>query len=397
MARFIPPRDILSAIAAGAEAVDRGERDLAQEVRLLAEAGLLAAPAGPEDGTGAWPAAGAPCWLFETLRLLGEVSLPLARLYEGHVDALGLVWRFGGDEARSLAGETARSGGLLAVWGADAAGDPVNATVASDGTARLDGCKAFASGLGVVEHAVVSARRGGACRLFLVPADDRQRHDADAWDMDGMVGSASGQFRLEGLRIAPEHALGGDDAFFGEPWFHGGLWRLCAAQAGALHGLAIGLRDLLAERGHLEDPQQRARLSHVALAARAAHLWAEDARAAFAGATEPGAEETALFAREAIERAATESLCEVERAAGTAVHRRSSALGRQMRDLRLYLRQAAPDRKLGNALRLWLARADGFGPGRADTRTPGPRVSLSALRSGGPFARPWRDPWRTDA
>lgn len=355
---------LIAGIRRGAEAVDRGERSLALEIGLLHRAGLLHAPAVASGPDGRWAASGAPSWLFEALFALGGASLPLARLYEGHVDALGLIWRYGGPAARTLAKEAAATGKLLGVWGADAPGARVCATAGPGENLTLGGSKCFASGLGMVALAVVTASDGeGGCRLLLVDADEPGRQDLAAWDMDGMAGSASGRFTLDGMRVPPTRHLGAAGALFAEPWFHGGLWRICAAQAGALQALATGLHHHLDMRHQSDDPVQRQRLAGAVLAAETALLWAQAAAAAMAPPVpHPDAIETPLLAREAVEQAAGRVLEVIERAAGTALHARSAPLGLMARDLRLYLRQASLDAKLQTALGLWLARRSGPAP-----------------------------------
>jgi hypothetical protein len=65
-------------------------------VAALRSIGLLAAPLPPGlggCGLGTVPEGAAP--LCAALRLIGRASLPLGRLYEGHVNALRLVLRHG--------------------------------------------------------------------------------------------------------------------------------------------------------------------------------------------------------------------------------------------------------------------------------------------------------------
>lgn len=334
---------LVRAAKAGAEAVDRGERSLAPEIDLLHRAWLLQPRSGVRE-------------LFPELYALGGASLPLARLFEGHHDALDLVLRLGSDTTRAKTRRLVDDGGLLGVWGADAPGDPVTATVGKGDVLRLAGRKAFASGLGLVRAAVLSVRMPGGCQLLLVDATDAQRHNPASWDVDAMVGTVSGQFSLAGLEAQPDDRLGAIDAFYEEPFFHGGLWRIAAIQAGAVNGLAQGLRGLLVARGQMDNPLQRQRLAHVVRESLTAKLWAEAAASAMEGQIEDRSIETPLFAREAIEHAATSAMEQLARASGTALHSRTEPLARQVRDLRLYLRQASLDDKLGFALQLWLDR-----------------------------------------
>ena len=90
--------DMIAAIRVGDEALDRGMRGAAIEFDLLRGAGLLSAPLPVDLGGHGWgicPAGALP--MFEILSALGGASLPVARIYEGHVNALKLVATFGTD------------------------------------------------------------------------------------------------------------------------------------------------------------------------------------------------------------------------------------------------------------------------------------------------------------
>ncbi len=335
--------DPLPAIAAIDEALDRGTAHPREAVALLREAGWLAeaVEAARADG---WELA------FHRLFALGGVSVAMARLFEGHLNALRLVDDCGDPAQRERVARAARAGAMLGVWGADAPG----AGVTWDG-ARSHGAKAFASGLGAVTGAIVTAGTEAGLQMLLVDADDAARHRPDQWDVIAMVGSASGGFDCEGLAGEP---LGAPDAMLAEPAFHGGLWRLGAAYAGAMADIARGAATWLDARGQAGDVRQNHRLGLVAIEADGARLWARHA----AHSVETGGDPdrgimAALQAREAIEAAALRQFALVERIVGTALHARGSALGRRIRDLRFYLRQATLDAKLDYATALWRGQA----------------------------------------
>ena len=82
--------------------------------------------------------------LLRLLRLLydvGRSDVPLGRIFEGHVDALQIISRYGSAEQKQRAEAAARDGGAFGVWNADQSGEPL----AYD-QAFLTGAKAFASG-----------------------------------------------------------------------------------------------------------------------------------------------------------------------------------------------------------------------------------------------------------
>ena len=90
-------RSLLPAIAARAAALDVDGAFPEEDIAALAAEGLLRTPlpAGG-DGSHGWgtaPAGAAP--LSTALRLVGRASLPLGRIYEGHVNAAKLVLQRG--------------------------------------------------------------------------------------------------------------------------------------------------------------------------------------------------------------------------------------------------------------------------------------------------------------
>lgn len=343
----------IAAIRSGDEALDRGLRGPGPELSILRNAGLLGAPLLLDDGGCGWgTSADGALPMLDVLIALGSASLPIARLYEGHVNAIKLVAAFGSAQQRDRVAGAVHAGSLLGVWGAD--GDtPVKI---ADGD-RLTGTKTFASGVGDIGLAIVTAKSEGILQMVLVDATDAVRGRSESWDVDAMVGSRSGQFDCADLPAEIDDQLGPPNALFAEPAFHGGLWRLSACYAGAMGRIARLLADLLDVRGLRSMPQMRHRLGLVAVESEGALLWATNACLAveLGEAASDDAVRAALFSREAIEQAADRALAICERTAGTAMHRRTSELGRLVRDLRFYLRQADLDGKLALATEHWFS------------------------------------------
>ena len=346
---------LVEALRDGGEALDRGNRGPGLELGLLRDAGLLTAPLPLNEGGRGWgtspEGAEAICAL---LMALGGASLPVARLYEGHVNGVALIVRHGDIAQRARFAEAVRQGAMLGVWGADSEESVVLAE--NSAAVTLRGVKAFASGLGDLAIAIITARSESGLQMVIVAADDPARADHSAWDVDGMVGSHSGRFDCAALPAGAENRLGDPDALFAEPDFHGGVWRLAACYAGAMARLAILSAEWLERRRQQADPLMQARLGASAIEAETAKLWSRHAaRIVESGdAHADDAVSAALFAREAVEQAAIRQLAITERIFGTAMHRRGSEAGRIARDLRFYLRQADLDGKLALATSFWL-------------------------------------------
>lgn len=300
---------------------DRAGRDLA----LTADGGVAAA---------------------RLLIAIGSVDLPLARLFEGHLNALRLITLHGREPHLDRAEAAISRGGLLGVWGAD--GDrPVS--LEND---LLDGAKIFCSGLGTVVLAVVPVRSGDRQQLILVHTSEAQRADAHDWNMQGMRATHSGSFTLDGLPVGDGASdaltLGEADAYRREPGFLAGVWRLAAAELGGVFGLLEAAREVLAARGRLDDRLQLTRLGDCLIAAHAARSLTLDAARFSEGPsgreTPQRAVQLAIFARLAAERAADETLTAVGRSLGLAAYAGGTPVERRMRDLATYIRQMTPDR-----------------------------------------------------
>ncbi|MHA6346882.1 acyl-CoA dehydrogenase [Roseivivax sp. CAU 1761] len=307
----------------GSDAVTRGLDELRRE-------GLLGRIAEQAPGT-----------LTETLAGIAARDLSLARLVEGHVNALTLIRVHGSAAQRRAAGRAAQDGALFGVWGADGARP---AGIEAD---RLTGAKRYASGLGLVDRALVSARDAAGLHLVLVEAGDTRRHRPEDWDMAGMQASRSGGFDCAGLPAGAEARIGGADAYLREPWFVGGTWRIAALQAGATLGLIERAAELLRGRGHLEAEPHLIRLTPVLIRARAA-LPAIAAAAERADGAAGGADPEAAAAGSAACRLLTEEIGQaaipaVEQSVGLEMFARGHPVGEAARDLACYMRQVARD------------------------------------------------------
>ena len=306
---------LLTRLRAAAPAEDAGE-PIGASVGMALSAGLV---------DHAEPRA-----LARALVAVAEANLPVARLLEGHVNAVLLL-----DVHAGLAPPP----GLLGVWGADGA-----APLALGPGSRLAGGKRFASGLGCVAHAVVTVGQGEAARLALVDVSDPRRHRPGTWDMAGMRATVSGDVDLTGL--APRW-LGGPGDYFAEPHFLGGVWRIAALQLGGTLGLLGAARDPLDAAGRLGAEAQVARLGPLVARAMAAFGLVERAAAVAsgpAGRAEPERAVTlSLQARLLTEDLAQDAVAAVERSVGLAHFAAGAETRRIARDLATYCRQAARD------------------------------------------------------
>ena len=353
----------LPLIAARADGLERTGEDLAHDLDLLARAGLFAAAlpsSGGGLGLGLGHSAQATLWTVTVLRRLGRANLSVARLFEGHLNALKLIDLHAAPATGRRLVTRAEAGAVFGIWGADGA-TPVRLHAVDDGSYRLSGAKAFASGLGLVDVALIttpSPSDPARLQLVAIDAGDQGRQHPEQWTAAAMRATRSGGFVLDDLVVGEGDLVGGPGDYLLEPHFEGGIWRYCAAHIGGAEALVEALRQSLITSGRASDVHQLERLARAAARCEAGRRLVETAavkvEASRSGtpAEIDAAVAHALVARELVEEACVEVMTLVERSLGVRAHVRGSSIERQRRDLGLFLRQAAPDAKLQRAGRL---------------------------------------------
>ncbi|WP_062225643.1 acyl-CoA dehydrogenase family protein [Aureimonas frigidaquae] len=346
----LPPSD--ATMLHALDLVIRGStpEELDPALSVLVEFGLLDRFILPDAFGGGFRYVAAWVDVLKLLSGLGGVDLSVARILEGHLNALQLVATYGQPDQQAMVLRHAGRGDLLGVWGADAT-EPVRMHADGPGSWRLTGAKRYATAVGTVQRAVVPVTDdNGQIQLLLLPVADDRRVDLASWNHRGMRRSASGTFRFDGMRIGPSAILGALDDYRREPLFVGGIWRCAAAQLGAIEAVVAGICRELSDTGRDAHPLQMARIGSAILAARTARLWVEDA-AARVEACSPDAPRAhiehvvalAAYARLATEKAAMEVIDLAERGLGLASFAAGHAVEALTRDLAVYIRQANPD------------------------------------------------------
>jgi alkylation response protein AidB-like acyl-CoA dehydrogenase len=330
----------------------------AEDVAALHESGLLTAVLPVMCGG----AGLAGLSLSEILRSIGSGSLPLGRLFEGHVNALELVLRYGNQEQADLVSVEARAGKMFGVWNTD----DTNGLrlIHRHGRSWLEGRKVLASGAGHIERPLVTATDENGRRLIVLPklsAPDRA--DLSRWRAQGMRASATGAVDFTGVEIQPIEIVGRDGDYERQPWFSAGAWRFAAVQLGGMERLFDLLRRHLQETNRGQDPHQAARLGAAAMAIETARLWVAQAATITGARLGSKAPEQLVayvnLARLAVETAALDLMQLAQRSVGLQAFMRPNPIERISRDLATYLRQPGPDRALTDAAAWVLAQPVG--------------------------------------
>jgi hypothetical protein len=267
--------------------------------------------------------------------LAGE-DLSLARLAEGHVDALAILAELG-----------AASPPAASRWGVWAAQPPGPGLAASQADAgggwRLDGMKRYCSGARSCTDALVTATAPDGNRLFAVSTRDLSPVPG-SWPATGMAGSDTLDVRFPGVAAEP---VGGPGGYTGRPGFaHGGAG-VAACWYGGARGVGRTLLDAAARRD--VGPHALAHLGAVDIALRTAKLALDTAAGEIDADPDDrrgGGALRALRVRALVEATATEVMLRVGRALGAGPLGHDEAHSRRVADLTVYLRQHHGERDL---------------------------------------------------
>ena len=328
----------------------------ATEIALLSEHDLLSAPLPVRLGgiaLGSDPATAA--LLGDVLRIIGRGSLALGRLYEGHVNALGLVARYGSPDHQATLAEEVSAGRISAVW---MAGPALRLERQADGTSRLRGTKILCSGAGFVRRPLVAADLPDGTSTMLLPAVTSDRADARSWTPQGMRATATGEVDFSDIVIGATDLVGAPGDYLRSPYFQGGAWRVLAVQLGGLQSIMAHYRDQVSKGPHRDQPLQLARYGRAMIAAETARHWVTEASRVAEGPFEDARAVDAYvnLARNAFEGAALTVMEAAQKAVGLNALLRPNPLERVVRDLATYLRQPALDPSLLSAAAFDLAR-----------------------------------------
>ena len=296
---------------------------------------------------------------------IGEASLSVGRLFEGHVNAAKLVYRFAKADLQHRVTRDIEDGHLLAIWNTSLAGKPL--TLRADGDAyRLDGSKGFASGVGHVCRAVTSASQDGRGDRLVYAAFESAStpFSHKGWELQGMRATATGKIDLSAVRVGAEQIFGESQDYTSEPDFSGGAWRTLAVQAGGLRAILALTRQHLLHTAQSDADIQQLRLADMAIACGTAQLWVERC-AERVDRTELGPDAVVALvqsARGAVADAARRVMDLAKQSIGARAFLRSNEAERPLRDLDFYLRQPAPDQAKRDVANYHLAHEDGAVP-----------------------------------
>ena len=300
------------------------------------------------------------CELLGLLQAVGRASLPLGRLFEGHVNALALVSAYADAEQTRRTAQDAQRGHLFGVWNTEAH-DGLRLICPPEGSAplMLQGAKTFASGGLHVTRPLLPAEGPGGRQLVLLRTEDPNtlmREQEGSWQPLGMSATHSVRLDFSGSAVQRGDLIGAPGDYYRQPMFSAGALRFCAVQLGGATTLLAETVGYLHTLGRSGDEVQQLRFAPVWQGLQAASLALAEAERLERACASGQVPQARLLAQVDAVRLATEDAClalleACERAVGARGLLEPWPFSRLIRDLRMYLRQPAPD-----AARLRLGR-----------------------------------------
>ncbi|MES1952748.1 acyl-CoA dehydrogenase, exported protein [Salinisphaera sp. S4-8] len=280
--------------------------------------------------------------LLRRLYTAGRFDLALARLFEGHIDALQIIARYGDADTAARLHHAARDGARFGVWNAPLAGEGLTLD-----RERLDGGKAFASGAGLISHALVSAEIPDQTRkqLLVVDLNDTPPTiDTQWWQVLGMQRSHTHLVRWHNAPLTEADALIGQPGDYErEPWLSAGALRFVAVHAGGIAGVFDGVRRHLVARERERDPHQAGRLGRLFGLADSAAAMVERTAARLYETEADCHPALVANARSSVLDMGEQVLTLAQQCVGLSAFFETEPLCAHMADLMVYLRQPAPD------------------------------------------------------
>lgn len=293
------------------------------------------------------PGSGATLKRWQALALVAGHNLSLAKLFEGHTDALAIFAELA-EPARLGKAETAvpaSTGMAWGVWAAEAAPARVIVTPVIGTSVWLDGIKCWCSGAQTLSHGLLTAWHADGRGPQLVRVAMHQPGvsvSSGAWAAVGMAGSASVDVTFT---QADAHCVGQIGEYISRP----GFWQGAAGIAACWYGGAVVLGNALHQALLALDPAARgafrlAALGKVDLALHSTAAVLRDAAQWIDDNPLADASRVALRARLAAEACAKCVLDEAGRALGAAAFCRNAPFARAAADLPVFVRQSHAER-----------------------------------------------------
>ena len=271
---------------------------------------------------------------WQALARVAGCDLGLAKLYEGHTDALAILAECG-------AAQHAHDG-IWGMWAAEPPDARAHIVARHGQRVQLQGRKAWCSGALQIDRALLTAWENDQPQLVAIElSHPSQRIQAGQWQAVGMASTASVTVEFND---SPGLAIGAPGQYLSRPGFWQGGAGIAACWYGAAEALAGYLREHCSKPR--PDPHADAHLGAVDAALYGARAALRECAAWIDQHPEDDASFEVRRTRAQIEQAVEQVIQHVGRALGATPFCRSSHFARLSADLPVYLRQSHAERDL---------------------------------------------------
>lgn len=288
-----------------------------------------------------------PLRRWQLLSALGRTDLVLARLLEGHLDALAIL---------AEAGRSAVPVALYGVW-ASASGGTGLTLQHREGYDYLAGLMRFCSGAPLLDRALTTARdEAGALYLFdIAVRDPRLRSIPGSWPALGMDASASLDVVVDDLPVDADAEVGPAGFYLERTGLHLGGIGVAAVWLGGLQGLLDATLRVLADRtpdehglAHLGAVSHAVESAAATLVGAAGQLAQAPAHPVTGLCDVPACDlaRIALICRSSVEAAVDVGTRRLPRVVGAVALGRDADFAHRLADLEVFVRQHHAERDL---------------------------------------------------
>lgn len=272
--------------------------------------------------------------LVDTLYDLGRVDLCLARLLEGHSDGLRILQQAGRQPTP----------GVYGVWASRSVGTGLGASPV-DHDWRLTGELRFASGVDLIDRALVTAWTDPDHHLLVDVSAYFGKPDRESWRFPGMDAARTFTIHVD-TTSAEADVVGETDFYLQRPGFVvGGLCVAAVWAGGAQHLLDVVSTSV---RPYPLSAHQLRRLGAMEQAVWECRRVLRSTTARLAGLSAEVRTREIAMTRSCVVRACEIVLDEAPRIVGPAGLSRNARLARVLEDLAVYIRQHHLDHELAS-------------------------------------------------
>lgn len=311
------------------------------------QAWLADALPGLADGLAPQTSVGTALRRWQLLSGLGRTDLVVARLLEGHLDALAIL---------AEVGRTPVPGALYGVWASASGGTGLSLRESAEGEV-LSGTMRFCSGAALLDRALTTCRNEAADLLLLdIGVRGPELHPVPgSWPALGMDASLSLDVQVDDLLVDPSAVVGPAGFYAERPGLHFGGIGVAAVWLGGLQGLLDATLRVLGDRA--PDDHALAHLGAVTVALESAaatlvsaaerlRLVPMDPATTLPALPTPELARVALLCRSAVEAAVEVGMRALPRVVGPVALGRDGDFAHRLADLEVFVRQHHAERDL---------------------------------------------------